>query len=263
MYLGYIDESGDDGFPNYSSPIFVLSVVYIYYQKWQESYRKIFEFREHLHLIYGLPKKQEIHTKEFILNKKPFEKLGINDVNRVNIFEEYCTFLSNLDIKVINVAINKLAIKKAKYDVLDTSFSYLIQRIENTLHHLDSQSKFLLITDPGRVGKMRSTSRRIQRINYIPVKGLPGTSYRKEINQLIEDPLPKDSDQSFFIQIADLFAFLSYHYVRNKYAISPLPNRMLRIINDQKIFNWLNLLKPVLNLKASSSDPYGIVCYPK
>ena len=155
MYLGYIDESGDDGFPNYSSPIFVLSVVYIYYQKWQESYRKIFEFREHLHLIYGLPKKQEIHTKEFILNKKPFEKLGINDVNRVNIFEEYCTFLSNLDIKVINVAINKLAIKKAKYDVLDTSFSYLIQRIENTLHHLDSKSKFFLLPDLGKEGKIK------------------------------------------------------------------------------------------------------------
>lgn len=235
----------------------------MHFQNWQDLYRNISNFRNELNLKFGLPKKIEIHTKEFVLNKNPYKKLRLDDITRVTIINEYCTFLSRLDIQVINVAINKVIIKKGDYDVLDTSFRYLIQRIENTLHHLNTDSKFLLITDPGRIGKMRATSRRMQRVNYIPVRGLQGTSYRREISRLIEDPLPKDSSQSYFIQIADLLAFIAYHYVRYKFSIGNFPNRIPKMIDDQKIINWLKILSPILNLQASSSDPFGVVCYPR
>lgn len=235
----------------------------MHFQKWQDLYRDLSDFRNKLNLKFNLPKKIEIHTKEFVLNKKPYTKFGLDDITRVAILDEYCAFLSSLNLQVINVAINKVIIKKSNYDILDTSFRYLIQRIENTLYHLNADSKFLLITDPGRIGKMRATSRRMQRVNYIPVKGSQGISYRREICRLIEDPLPKDSNQSYFIQIADLMAFITYHYVRYKFSIGNFPNRIPKMIDDQKIINWLRILNPILNLQASSSDQFGVVCYPR
>ncbi len=36
MYIAYYDESGDDGYPRYSSPLFVLSVTYLHYLNWKD-----------------------------------------------------------------------------------------------------------------------------------------------------------------------------------------------------------------------------------
>jgi hypothetical protein len=87
---------------------------------------------------------------------------------------------------------------------------FSVQRIENDLRHTGTdESRFIVITDPGRVGKMRKTTRKVQRINYIPSRFGP-YSYRREIERMIEDPLPKDSRESYFIQSADLITYLVY-----------------------------------------------------
>jgi hypothetical protein len=105
---------------------------------------------------------------------------------------------------------------------------FSVQRIENDLRHTGTdESRFIVITDPGRVGKMRKTTRKVQRINYIPSKFGP-YSYRREIERLIEDPLPKDSRESYF-----------------------------------RVVDWLEALKPCLNLSAAASDPYGIYYHPR
>jgi hypothetical protein len=70
----------------------------------------------------------------------------------------------------------------------------------------------MIITDPGRLGKMRRIARRIQKINYIPSK-YGAVSYRCEICRLIEDPLQKESDPSHLIQVADCVVFLVHLYV--------------------------------------------------
>ena len=57
---------------------------------------------------------------------------------------------------------------------------------------------------------MRKVTRKIQRINYIPSKY--SGSYRKEIEKLIEDPMPKNSNESYFVQIADTIAYIIYLY---------------------------------------------------
>ena len=67
MYIAYIDESGDDGYPEYSSPIFILSAIYLYYQNWHEIYYRLVDFRRCLNDKYNLPIKLEIHTKNLIL----------------------------------------------------------------------------------------------------------------------------------------------------------------------------------------------------
>ena len=71
MYISYFDESGDEGYPG-SSPLFVLTSLYMHYEHWKENYECIINFRRKIKAKYGMPVKQEFHTKEFITDKNPY-----------------------------------------------------------------------------------------------------------------------------------------------------------------------------------------------
>lgn len=167
MQIAYYDESGDDGYPTYSSDFFVLSTIYLHYLNWDPIFDTIINFRRELKSSFGLPVRAEMHTRHFLLNKNPFRKYNISVDIRVSIVDLFCDLIANLDFKIINVVIVKPRIQKMNYPVLDNALTYSIQRIENDLNPAHNpQEKFMIITDPGRVGKMRKTSRRIQRINF-------------------------------------------------------------------------------------------------
>jgi hypothetical protein len=260
MYLSYFDESGDDGYPKYSSEIFVLTSGYFHYQKWQEIYNSIKDFRKQLNQDFGIPVKLEFKAREFILNKNPYRNFNISDDGRKEIFGIIADFLGSIDIKFINVVINKKKIPKQEYPVLENAVKFNIQRIENDLK-IDPLNKFLIITDEGRVGKIRHTTRKIQRINIIPSKFIG--RYRKEIRLMIEDPLPKKSQESYFIQMCDFVAFLVYLYGIKKFSGGNWSKRLSLILSENELIDFMNKIKPALNLKASNNNEYGIVCYPK
>ncbi|MBU0511270.1 MAG: DUF3800 domain-containing protein [Chloroflexi bacterium] len=263
MQIAYYDESGDDGYPAYSSEFFVLSALYLHYLNWRPIFDTIQKFRQDLKSTFGLPIRTEMHTKQFLLNKKPYRTLCISDDDRVTMVGLFCDLIASLDLKIINVVIVKQRIQKPNYPVLDSALKYSIQRIENDLKPtLNPQEKFMIITDPGRDGKMRKTSRRIQRINFIPSRFNP-TAYRREIRTLIEDPLPKDSKESYFIQLADLVTLVVYLHSITETGVGQFSNRMRMIVTPLKVTEWMDRLKPSLNLLASSRDPYGIVFHPQ
>ncbi len=261
MFIAYYDESGDDGFPQYSSPLFVLTAIYQHYQNWKDNYQMVRDLRERLRTQYNLPIKLELHSKNLLLNKNPYRPLNLSDIQRMAMIDEFCETIAAMDVKVVNVVIDKTKVKLAKYEVLDTALKYSIQRIENDLVKINPANRFLIITDEGRVGKMRSTTRKIQKINFIQSKFGTGT-YQKEIKSLIEDPLPKPSKESHFIQICDLIALIVYNYKLLELGVGALHNRMPSDVDIAKLKSWLDRLLPSLNL-AASSEAYGIVCYPK
>jgi hypothetical protein len=211
---------------------------------------------------YGIPVKFEMHTKHFLLNKKPFRPLGLSDEDRLSIIDRFCELISGIDVNTVNVVIDKTKIKSTKYKVLDNALTYSVQRIENDLRKNDPDKNFLIITDEGRVAKMRSTTRRVQQFNYIPSKYY-SRPYRDEIKLLIEDPLPKDSKESHFIQIADLISYIVSLYYVYKFGVGKVPNRLPENIDQTRVLSWMEKLKDSLNTEASSRDPYGVVCYPK
>ncbi len=263
MRIVYYDESGDDGFPKYSSPLFCLSAIYMNYLSWKVNYDAIVDFRRKLKNDFNFPIKFEMHTKYFLLDKTPYRDFCFSNNNKKQIITLFCKLISNLDLKVINTIIVKTKLNSKIFDVLDTSLTYYVQRIENDLDSTSNPNeRFMIITDPGRVGKMRKTTRRIQRINFIPSK-YSFSQYRKEIKYLIEDPLPKDSKESYFIQISDLISYLISLYSLIHLGIGDFPNRLKNYIDFGDIKKWLNILKPIFNLKAALNDEFGIVYHPK
>ncbi len=262
MHIAYYDESGDDGYPMYSSPHFSLSTLYLHYLNWKTAFERIVDFRRKLSSEHAFPVKLELHTKHFILNKNPYRALRYSDTKRVRILDDFCGLVGSLTIKIVNISICKPRITNPQYRILDTALKYSIQRIENDLDpRTNPTTRFLIITDPGRVGKMRKTTRKIQRINIIPSK-FETHPYRREITTLIEDPLPKDSRDSYFIQMADLVAFVVYHYAVGTTGFGQYHNRMPSIVNHAKVLAWMDLLKPAFNLQATTKDPYGVVFHP-
>ncbi|MFQ5632875.1 MAG: DUF3800 domain-containing protein [bacterium] len=197
-----------------------------------------------------------------MLNKKEFRELNLSDETRIKIVDLMCDLISQLNIRIVNVVINKKTITTKSYDLLDRALTYSIQRIENDLKRLDPANKFLIITDEGRVGKMRKTARKIQKINFIPSK-YGSYAYRKEIQALIEDPLPKSSAESYFIQLADIVAYIVYLYAIVQLGVGKFHNRIPKQVDRNKIFSWMDMLIGSLNLEASSENEYGVVCYPK
>lgn len=261
MHICYFDEAGDDGFPNYSSPIFCLSAIYFDHSKWKQIFNEIYEFRKLLKEKYSFPVKMEFHTKQFLLDKNPYRDLKMSTVTKIKLMDEFTNFIGCLDLKIINVVIDKTKIKKQDYQVLDTALTYSIQRIENDIgSSKDSNINFMIITDEGRVGKMRTTTRKIQKINYVPSKF--GEIQNLKIKGMIEDPLPKNSSESYFIQIADLTAYLFYLYGIRKLKIGNYPNRMLQYFDDNSLKIFLENLKPALNLAAARSNNYGVKFHP-
>jgi hypothetical protein len=262
IFITYFDEAGDDGYPAYSSPQFILSALYMKDENWKSNYELFYQFRKYLKERYNFPVKYEMHTKDFLLNKKPFTNMMSLD-DKLSLIKDTCRFLAKkVNVQLVNVVIDKTAIKNSDYNVLDTALTYSVQRIENSIR-CEGNERFLIITDEGRVGKMKNTTRRIQKFNYIPSK-YNFNSYRKEIQLLIEDPLPKKSDESFFIQACDTVSYLVHLYALVEYNIGNYPKRLPNKIDFNFVKECLDILKDgALNLKASSNNEYGIVCYPK
>ena len=115
MQISYYDETGDDGYPKYSSPFFVLSALYLHYLNWQPIFETIREFRRELKNSFGLPVRMEMHTRPFLLGKKPYRPLGISDLDRTTIVGLFCDLIGSLDLKIINVVIVKSKVQGIKY----------------------------------------------------------------------------------------------------------------------------------------------------
>lgn len=255
----YCDETGDDGLNTCSSTVFILTSLYMPAESWQENYNKIVELRRYLKNLYGFHVKQEMHTKHFLTDKKPYRDYKWSNNQKREILSCFTKMIASLDISIINVIIDKTNIKTIDYPILANALKYNIQRIENTSNN---EWNYLIITDKGRIGPMRKTARAIRVYNPIPSKfsGL----YNKPIKNLIEDILEKDSKESYFIQICDFVSYFVHLYYKIQFKKENLPTRVGKLINNIFVENVLNTLSinGVLNEKASSQK-YGLVIYPK
>lgn len=140
----------------------------------------------------------------------------------------------------------------AVFPRLDEARAYerLLNRINRTMRAWGSQA--MLVWDMGKEAEYRRLSRRMAVYNPIPsmyAEWGPGRPTKNiPLDYIVEDPVFKDSAESYFLQLAD---FSAYALLRRE---SPVASK-----SKYGLDTAFSLLQPVLFLNASYSDSEGII----
>jgi Protein of unknown function (DUF3800) len=256
--LVYCDEAGDDGYPRSSSKLFALSSLYVAASRWRDVFEQLRRCRRQIKANINLPVRQEIHTRDFLVAEGVYQKLRLSDSQRRDTLSLICECVGQAGLtaglRIVNVVIRKPLIIKQSYQVLDTAITYSVQRVKNDI----GDEEFMVFPDDGRPVKTREIIRRIQAFNIVPSKY--GASRSMPIKSLIEDPVLKDSRESYFLQFADTVVSIVYWQALLENGF-PLAKRIAAVAQPHIITNWLDLLKPALNTKAAP-HPYGFKYHP-
>lgn len=260
-YIAYFDETGDDGVAITSSDHFILTSLYMPAESWQQNFNLMRSLRKELRDKYGFHVTEEMHTKHFLTDKNPYRNYNWSREIKQEIIKAFTLTIAAMDLKIVNVIIDKTKFKDGNYHILENALKYNIQRIENDS---DGEWNYLIITDEGRIAPMRKTARAIRAFNPIQSKYSYGF-VNQPITNMIEDILEKNSSESYFIQICDFVSFFVHLYFRMEYRQEGLPKRVANVIDEGFVKRVLITLKKSsrLNLKANEANPYGLVIYPK
>jgi hypothetical protein len=247
----YVDESGDVGtyIPGKSqnSKHFILSELIVSQDDWLEALDRLSQFRKMIKEKYGLLMKEEIHTSELFRISKMKSYKSIRKSDRVQILR---LFMQDMPVifpnsKVINICLNKVDFLNQEVDFMELAWRRLIQRYDTFLKK-EVNDKGIIISDSTNSDLTRRLVRQMRKYN--PTPSYYGGSYNPVTDSILEDPFPKDSKHSYFIQAVDAIAHCLY---RKEY-----PKGSLKKFGVQYFFDKL---LPILLLEASKKDPFGVV----
>lgn len=241
----YVDESGDTGHNNSQTQYFVLSAIILHEDSWLNMLSDLVDFRRYLRTRYGLGMREEIHAAEW-LNRNPKLRANIPKYDRLDILKKCLKWLNQRDdISIYSVRCDKQA--NLNKDIFEYNWSVFIQQFEDVLvsgnlpgNHINE--KGIVITDNTQGQKLANLLRGMRQHNFIPNMNV---SYH--ISAVIEDPIMRDSSDSYFHQMVDIVAFFARMYYE--------PNRYTRRKGAR---NYYNFLRDVINadiLTRTNQEP--------
>lgn len=207
MWLAYVDESGNSGYNPGASKTFTLACVLVPAERWPECFDALIAFRRLLRSQFGLPLRGEVKANALLRGNGSFRNLNLGEELRHVIYRQHMRVADKLDLKIFAVVIDKDKINNQDRDPRDIAWEYLLQRLERLT--TKSGVPAMLVHDEGETALIRRLARKARRANVAGSRFGTGR-LRLPARLLIDDPVPRDSRQSFFIQLADLSAFAAY-----------------------------------------------------
>lgn len=258
MYLIYADESGDPGNPG-DSKYFVISGLIVHETHWNGVFSQFIDLRRSLHAQYRLPFRAEFHATDLVGGHGDYHhtRSGLTPVHRLEIYQKILECLAaTAELRILNVFVRKERITAPDMDIYEMAWRLFIQRCHNFVEkggHLNLQDQYgLLITDSTHDDALRRLMRRMRAYNPVP-STIPGNDVRHiRVTRLLDDPVPRISGWSYFIQMADLVAYALAH--------RDFPRKKLAKYGFEGFFDCLG---PILLREACRYDPQGIVYWPR
>lgn len=220
MHLAYIDESGNTG---KGSRTYTLGCVLVEGEGWPDTFDRLIDFRRHIRSLFGVPVRAEIKANHLLRNAGAFRPLALSESARFAIYRQHMRLAEKLDLKVFAIVIDKGAAARSRPNrpVDDIAWEYLLQRLERFTtkgHHWT-----LIVHDEGNALAVRKIVRKSRRA--ATAGSMMGTGVlRVPFERLIDDPVPRDSSQSYFLQLADLTAYAAFR------RLHPPPPRHVQIV---------------------------------
>jgi hypothetical protein len=194
MYFLYVDESGDTGSKAGASRHFILCGLLIHHSNWQAVSLDAKAMRQRLTQQFGLPAEAELHASEFLSKNSNQYRLPLTA--RIRCALHAVGFVrKHPRLRPLRVIIEK------EFSVPDLTYAMAWkQLVEAALQHISSTSQqcpavgIIVICDDHRTAPKHELIRPI--LNQHP-------------GAIIDLPFGLDSQDSDFLQLADLSAFLT------------------------------------------------------
>ncbi|MEQ1871801.1 MAG: DUF3800 domain-containing protein [Vicinamibacterales bacterium] len=200
MHIAYVDESGDRGATG--SRTYTLGCVLVRASQWPAAFDGVIGFRRYLHTQLGIPVRAELKANYLLKNRGPLRALAIGERGRGFTYRGLLRLQETLELKAFAIVIDKQRLRGG--DPLQYAWTYLIQRLER--HSADGE--VLIVHDEGEADTIRKIARKARRAGTAGSQF--GGSLRRPFTKLLDDPVPKASHESYFLQLADLVAFAGF-----------------------------------------------------
>jgi hypothetical protein len=213
VYLCYMDESGDPGVhPGSPTPTYTVSCLFIHDSHWVAAFEDTLRYRRYLSNNFGLRMRTEIKANELVKGSGPWASLPFGDRVRKDIYRGLMRFQGKLGtLKTFAVVIDKSKCASPD-DVRTAAWKHALERVERfTTYNHDT---VMLFPDSGNYDRFRRLSRQMRRFSHVGAMIGGGTLSRPLERVLIDDPVERDSKQSYFVQLADLNAYAAYRKER-------------------------------------------------
>jgi Protein of unknown function (DUF3800) len=157
--------------------------------------------------------RQEVKANELVKGSGPWAALTIGEAVRKR--SVYRAFM-RLQAKVGTVKTFAVVVDKARCetpdDVRATAWRHSLERVEAFARH--HNETVMLFPDSGEYDRFRKLARQMRRYSQVGAMVGGGTLSRPLARYLIDDPVERDSAQSYFVQLADLNAYAAYRKER-------------------------------------------------
>jgi hypothetical protein len=254
MYLAYVDDSGDLGTyaPGGGSLTYTLGCVLVEDSAWNGAFESLLLLRRFLNAKLGVPVRAEIKSNHLVRNGGPFHARPQSEKTRRNIYRMHLRVLPKNGLQAFAVVVDKqlCATRYPGRDPREMAWETLLQRLERTSSSWTTP--FMILHDEGENDLVRKWVRKARR--HLTAGSAFGTgSLTFAAKWFIDDPVPKQSHHSYFIQVADLVAYAAFRKLHaSPHAKPVVPTTMWDAIGTARL--------SVVNYM--SGGPPGIVTRP-
>lgn len=251
MHIAYVDESGNLG----RSKTYTLGCVLVAADAWPATFDALIAFRRFLRKRFGVPIRAEMKANYLLRNEGPFAGLGLPEGMRRTIYRQTMRLHPKIGLQTFAVVIRKdeLLLRNPDLSPRDVAWDYLLQRLRTaSLRPPIGPTTILLAHDEGEEATIRGLARRARRAGTAGSKFGTGM-LRVPFTTLIDDPVPKKSQHSYFIQLADMSAYAAFR------RLYPPPERLVQIVPQS---TWDELGDARYGEVTKAKKPPGIVHWP-
>jgi hypothetical protein len=212
VLLAFVDESGNTGaVAGGGSLTYSLGCVLVDADRWPSAFDELLYFRRRLRDRFSIPMRAEIKANYLVRSSGDIRAIGLAPGERYVIYRAHMRVLRSLPARAFAVVLPKdRHASMTPTEVFDMAWETLLQRLSNTSRK--ESATFAVLHDEGENDAVRRWVRRSRR--YLTSGSAYGPGHLSNpARLLVDDPIPRKSHQSYFVQMADLVAYAGFRAV--------------------------------------------------
>lgn len=251
MYLGYVDESGNAGdVAKGGSKSYTLGCILVRASQWAATFDGLIGYRRYLKARFGLLMHAEVKANYLLQNGGAFRGLAMSERARHSLYRGLLRLCPKLDLKAFAIVIRKELVTVGEPQ--DLAWMLLLQRLEQLTAKQDTQ--VVIFHDEGDDMRVRALARGFQCADIVS-SALGAGQIRVPFRGLLDDPVPRRSHESLFLQLSDLVAYAAFR------RVFPPPERGVQIV-PELMWNELGTSTLTEVSDGSGGPSPGIVVWP-